>query len=667
MGRSLKSLNCIRCAPSHFKYLFLLAIVCGAIFLFFTISNTTVDFFLSYETPTSPMDFRRSSIPESDEGFTINTVGCTIPGLRPFDDSIKKFITPPDISQCRYANISLLGSNDTHIWVIHERLQYYNVPDNVSFSCCYKPFYRPNTILDITSNDVDERVKYDTCVMFADYIEVANEFVKVSCSYHLKIIYESFFLFAPKKPFISYQAKEKKVNFTDLGRNLTNKTSYNVIVIGIDTVSRLNFYRTMPKTLTFLKMKGAIELLGYNKVGDNTFPNLTPMLMGIKDTDLKKTCWPDLRSSFDNCPIIWKWFKEAGYYTALGEDSAKLGTFNFGKMGFVGNPTDYYTHTFMHEAEINVGNNKDFNSFICMGNKYFYQVLLDYIEALTRTLKSSRLFGFFWEVTLSHDYLNYPMAMDYSYEKFLRKLDKSQYLNDTVLVLLSDHGIRWGNIRHTKQGRLEERLPFVQILLPPSFRENYEYAYNNIKQNSRRLTTPFDIHATLMDLIDLNKIKDEIIDSRRKTSYANERSISLFLPIPTNRTCKTAAIDDHWCTCYKSRKILDSDKKVIDAAQNLVKHLNVLIQDQPQCAQLKLDEILDASEMMVGTQHEREKEWSEIMVVVRTLPGGGVFEATLRQDEAQWMLAGTVSRLNLYGDQSRCVQHYQLKLFCFCQ
>lgn len=660
MGQA-KDTNRARSILSRFRYLFLLAIICGGCFLILTISNTTAVFFLKDESPTwVPMARHRPTLSDVEETYTIKTPGCTIPGLKPFDKSIKKFIKRPEIAPCRNSNISLLENNDTHIWIKLENIPYYNIPRDVNISCCYKAFYRPSSINDITSMNVDNRVQYELCIEFNTYIEVVNEFVKVSCGYEHKTIYVQFFLFAPKKPMMTFSEDSPETHL--------NQTGYNVIVMGIDAISRLNFYRTMPKTLTFLKSKGAIELLGYNKVGDNTFPNLTPMLMGVKDTDLKKVCWPHLQSTFDNCPFVWEWFKDAGYYTALGEDSAKLGTFNFGKFGFIGNPTDYYVHTFMHEAETHVGNNRDYNTFICMGNKYFYQVLLDYVEALTRTLKSSKLFGFFWEVTLSHDYLNYPMVMDDSYEKLLKNLDESKYLDDTVLIILSDHGIRWGDIRYTKQGRLEERLPFVHILLPPSFRNNYKIAYNNIIHNSRRLTTPYDIHATLTDLIDLNEVTDEKIEVRSKANYANKKSISLFLPIPSNRTCKIAKIDDHWCTCHKSTKISTTSKISQEAAHHLVKHLNILLRDQPQCAHLMLVEVLDASDLTVGTPRDNEEGWNEVMVVVRTLPGAGVFEATLRYDpsSSKWSLAGTVSRLNVYGEQSRCVQHYQLKLYCYC-
>lgn len=658
MGQLAKSTSRARSFPVRFRYLFLLATICGGCFLILTISNTSTILFLNEETPTSSLAHHRLTSADAEETFTIKTPGCTIPGLKPFDGAIKKFIRHPDIPRCRFANTSLLDNNDTHIWIKSENIQYYDMPKDINITCCYKAFYRPTVISDITSADVDDRVQYEMCIAFDSYIEVANEFVKVTCGFDSTPIYTQYFLFAPKKPIMTFNE--------DATETPRNKSGYNVIVMGIDAISRLNFYRTMPKTLTYLKTKGAIELLGYNKVGDNTFPNLTPMLMGAKDTDLKRICWPHISSSFDNCPFVWELFKDAGYYTALGEDSAKLGTFNFGKIGFIGTPTDYYTRTFMHEAEVHVGNKKDYNTFICMGNKYFYQVLLDYVEAITRTLKSSKLFGFFWEVTLSHDYLNYPMIMDDSYEQFLKNLDESQYLDNTVLILLSDHGIRWGDIRYTKQGRLEERLPFVHILLPPSFRETYGVAYNNLIQNSRRLTTPFDIHATLIDLLNLDDLKDDKIEARRKTSYSQNKSISLFLPIPSNRTCNTAGIDDHWCTCHKITKLLTSSQEAQDAAEHLVKHLNMLVRDTPQCSYLSLVEILEATELVVGEPRANEKGWREIMVVVRTLPGAGVFEATLRHEDTQWALAGTVSRLNLYGDQSHCVKHYQLKLYCYC-
>jgi len=86
-----------------------------------------------------------------------------------------------------------------------------------------------------------------------------------------------------------------------------------VLLIGADALSRLNFYRQMPKTLQFLKDQNAIELLGYNKVDDNTFPNLVPVFTGKSVDEIQKTCWTSNNDYFDDCPFIWKNYSERGY------------------------------------------------------------------------------------------------------------------------------------------------------------------------------------------------------------------------------------------------------------------------------------------------------------------------------------------------------------------
>ena len=40
------------------------------------------------------------------------------------------------------------------------------------------------------------------------------------------------------------------------------------------------------------------------------------------------------------------------------------------------------------------------------------------------------------------------------------------HLHNTMVILMDDHGIRWGKVRTQVQGKLEERLPFFAILTP---------------------------------------------------------------------------------------------------------------------------------------------------------------------------------------------------------
>lgn len=651
---------CRQCAaPPHvYKHLFIFAVIFGGGFLYISMHYGTEIGVFNPEL----LDFNNidDDYSNDEQHFTIKTQGCTISALDPFADYVKDFIKyPSSVKACSPTNESLLESNNTHIWIVKSNFNYYNISEYGTFNCCYRPFSRPDSIRDIKSKYIDDRVDYKSCEIFVDSIEVSDEFVKVTCDYLDEEIYEDFFLFPRRKELPSNDDVDSiRPNDTNL--------NYNIIIMGIDAVSRMNFYRTMPKTLAYLQKYGAIELFGYNKVGDNTFPNVMPLLLGVGENELKKTCLPNSRSTFDNCPFIWQWFKDMGYYTALGEDSAKLGTFNYLKVGFSGTPTDYYLYTFMHESEKHIGANKDFNSYLCMGYKYYYRVLLDYIQSLTSTLKYERLFGFFWEVTMSHDYLNYPMIMDEDYERFFINIEQSGYLNNTIIILMSDHGIRWGKFRNTKQGRIEERLPFVFILFPPSFRENYKFAHNNVKVNSKKLTTPFDLHETLMDLANMNTLTNDHILKRSKEPYTRNRGISLFVPIPGNRTCASADIDEHWCTCQKGKKIHINHEDVNEASSHLIEYINSLIRRRPQCARLALAEVTDATELEVAGIEDVEATaaWREMTLVVRVSPGGAVFEGTLRRDR-EWVVTG-VSRLNLYGDQSRCIEDYRLKLYCYC-
>ncbi|XP_053601810.1 uncharacterized protein LOC128670283 [Plodia interpunctella] len=626
------------------SYLFLFCMLCGGSFLFWPIydikENTTKsEIILDYQLLESA-DFKQQ--------FTITTPGCEIPSMKPLDSSIKKFVISPNPEQCDESSANLLDHNETHIWTRKEISQEYDV-----LKCCYRAFNRTQLVR-LGSDTVDERVFYQSCRNFSNHITANDEFVRVTCYNSSIEIHDQFFLYAPKKVFMKHNGIQE--SSAELG--------YNVLVMGIDAVSRLNLYRTMPKTMRYLKNNSAVELIGYNKVGDNTFPNLIPMLLGISVQELPRTCMPHKGSTFDNCPFVWEWFKQAGYYTALGEDSSWLGTFNYLRGGFLNTPTDYYIHTFISEVEKLMKKRK---KTLCSNDKYLFQMLLDYAQDLTTTLKANKLFGFFWEITMSHDYLNNAAVMDESYLKFLNTLEANEYLEKTVLILVSDHGMRWGQIRSTKQGRLEERLPFVFILAPPSFRENYAEAYNNLQINSKRLTTPFNLNAMLNDLVNLDNINNEKILAKSKENYWRNRNISLFLPIPMNRTCQLAGISDHWCTCHKDIPISKENVFVKKGSEYMITYINNMLNTYRQCAQLTIAELLEAREMIAGEAEKDEVGWREFLIVARTKPGDAEFEATLRRhDDGQWALAGQVSRLNLYGNQSYCVDDNLLKLYCYC-
>ncbi|KAJ8729269.1 hypothetical protein PYW08_000850 [Mythimna loreyi] len=424
----------------------------------------------------------------------------------------------------------------------------------------------------------------------------------------------------------------------------------------------------MIDTVELLTNNNAIELKGYSTLAADTFQNMIPALVGMNSSELKTSCMTGREAILDGCPFIWERFKDVGYYTALMEDTARHSMFKEKSLGFRGSPTDYYAYPFIRQTEIFHGINRRHNMksvLSCMGDKYYFQVLAKYVQDITTTLKAFKSFGFFWESSMTDTSINAPEKMDYEYYKLLTNMDLSGYMKDTIVIFMSDHGLDIGDIRITKQGRMEQRLPLFVILFPPSFQKQYSLAYNNFKKNEGRLTTPFDVHKTLLDLIDMTELTDERIEKRSKEFYSHNRGISLFLEIPRNRTCEMANIDKMWCACVDEEPLASSNPLLVKAVQFITNEINEMLKPYPQCLKLIVEEIVIAKELI--PVYETTTDWRDIKLVMGMEPGGGIFETVLRYHSKEWTIVDSIKRLNCLGFQSLCVEEPVVKLLCYCK
>ncbi|RZC39846.1 DUF229 domain containing protein [Asbolus verrucosus] len=587
------------------------------------------------------------------KGFLIKTPGCRIPYMDPFDHTVKKFIHKEKRPLCNNGTLPLVDSNLTSIFIVNSSLANYTHQDINALRCCYLPFYRAEP----SGSEGDDKVTFATeCVAFNGSADITEEFIKVTCDVEKTNVYTDFFSFVPIK------STERKV---------FERKPLNVLIVGLDAVSRVNFHRQMPMTVEYLKNIMAIELLGYNKVGDNTFPNLIPFLTGLSENELEKVCWEKDDKRFDKCPFVWKDYKAKGFLTSFGEDSSWMGLFNYMRKGFQKQPTDYMWGVFNRIAERQIGNSHNMNVMECMGSREIYKVFLNYITNFITTMdtEEASYFAFYWGAGLSHDYLNKPNQGDEDYYNFFKNIKENGHLDNTVMIVMSDHGIRWGDIRQTYQGRMEERLPFIFMVLPEWYKGQYQDAYNNLLKNTRRLTTPYDMHETLKDLLNPFNLTYDFLQSRYQ---AQQRGYSLFNEIPSNRTCEDAGIDSHWCTCQQSVQIDKNDTMVIEGANFAVEYMNHQLEGYGQCSNLTLYNISDARIMTHGDHILNGNEVRDYMIVLQTSPGDGIFEVTLRSSIGynktyQYEVMGTISRLNLYGKQSACITDFHLKLYCYCK
>ncbi|PIO59860.1 hypothetical protein TELCIR_18664, partial [Teladorsagia circumcincta] len=202
-----------------------------------------------------------------------------------------------------------------------------------------------------------------------------------------------------------------------------------------------------------------------------------------------------------------------------------------------------------------------------------------------------------------------------------------------MVIVMADHGHRFAKLRGTHQGQLEERLPFFSIALPADFRETAhgKKMYENLQRNKDRLSTPFDIHATLMDVLHLPEDLTTVQDAKK-------RSLSLFRPIPEERTCADAGVEPHWCTCLNWQDALTSpsDRAVAEQlAEAVVEVINRQLKDVFHlCAKLELKELIEAKKLV---------------------PNEGVLKYKNVKDKDGFVP-------DLSGDTGTAFAHYQIKL-----
>lgn len=178
----------------------------------------------------------------------------------------------------------------------------------------------------------------------------------------------------------------------------------NILLIGIDSISRLNLIRSMPETFKYLTDNGWYDMKGFNKIGDNTFPNLNAILNGRNLSLMEKECnWKKV-GELEKCRFLWDDFNEANYATAYAEDATGIQTFNYYKTGFVRQPTDHYLRPFTLAAEEHLLSVFTKEWLIkCLGYRYYADFIYQYARDFTKVYRNNSFFGFFWSNSFSHD------------------------------------------------------------------------------------------------------------------------------------------------------------------------------------------------------------------------------------------------------------------------
>ncbi|KAL8582906.1 hypothetical protein ACOMHN_057059 [Nucella lapillus] len=462
--------------------------------------------------------------------------------------------------------------------------------------------------------------------------------------------------------------KDMQSDTGPLSQSLARSLNLSVFMFGFDGVSRMAWMRLLPKTRKyFLETLGGIELENYNIGGDGTVAVLLPILTGKTEEELPDSMTKHEHAKpVDNYPWIWDNFSAHGYVTAYAED---YNSFQWRNMGFDKQPTDHYMRTFQLKARPLLDENLPF----CLGSLKRHVIFMNWFRDLFDTYKDVPKFFFGFHAELSHDTNDGLPAADEDLKVLLQDLESNGYLNSTLLILMSDHGARYNAFRSTDIGKLEERLPYFSFRFPPWVHKHHPDIIKTMRINVKRLTSPFDIHATFLDILN---------HPLTSSGYADNRSISLFHEVSKERTCADADIAPHWCACLEWEHVNKSDPLVVLAVDTAVEAINnYTFFKRIQCAELRLFAITKSlhyvpkskvnGKMLEFINNPLPATAELYQVSFKTLPGEGHFEVTCAVDSEEKTVlldAKEISRINMYRSQPACVQKEfpHLRPFCYC-
>ncbi|CAG9865013.1 unnamed protein product [Phyllotreta striolata] len=465
--------------------------------------------------------------------YLIDNELCKMPNFEAISNETHNIFTPLPYVKCSDLDIltyTTVENNRAYLHINEKYIdQYYSIQDSID--CCFS-YVRRNG----TDRHPDVGISESSCKPFNKSVFLEENIAKVSCYLGADKIYENIHAVLTVPDAIEQKTKT-------LLTNAKNKP-LSVLIIVIDSVARLNFERTMPSTRTYLMENNFIEFSRYNKIADNTFPNFNALLTGLNPRQSRIACKARTVGGMDQCPMIWYDYRDHGYATAYAEDWANIATFNYMKKGFERPPTDFYFKPYMEGAQSLLPKILDSMPY-CSGpvtqGERILNVALDFAE----TFKNRPSFGIFWMNTFSHNYINTPSRMDWVLREFFRNLNTKGIFDDSMVVLLADHGMRFGPIRETVQGWYEERLPMNFARLPSWFEEKYPQKSRNFADNSRKLTSTYDMYMTLQDVLSMS-----VEEYAVKNSSACSTCSSLFSGgIREKRSCGQAGIPEEWCSC----------------------------------------------------------------------------------------------------------------------
>ncbi|KAI3380554.1 hypothetical protein SNEBB_006774 [Seison nebaliae] len=258
-----------------------------------------------------------------------------------------------------------------------------------NFSLTINPFIRANEtdtkfIFLSPVLTLNESTKTIPKVLFIDHEFFELQIYQKDKLPYTKVYTEVYYNWQTSKMVESMERKRFEIN------NKIQHFPYNVLVLGIDSLSSQHMERLLPKSFDYATKKMKFDYFRNSQVsGGNTYPNLMALLSGVMELNIttytsKGTIIEEhddqylrINSSFyDTLPFTWKLLPKY-YTTVMIEDYYWIAMFNYLKKGFSFSPTDVYMRPYFTQSE-------KYATDICDRCALFYELVNDYLEYIER-------------------------------------------------------------------------------------------------------------------------------------------------------------------------------------------------------------------------------------------------------------------------------------------
>ncbi|PSN52384.1 hypothetical protein C0J52_06728 [Blattella germanica] len=186
--------------------------------------------------------------------YIVETKGCHIPDLDPWDPIILQHLKTPEKPICKNGKPTLVEKKSNRLYVVPKAVYAYKRKSRDDLQCCHRTFWRHPADY---SGDEFKKIYSSECIPFNDTV-ITDDYKMVECTIGDKEVYRDYFAFVHVKPEIEARCEAAAKEH--------NAPNISILIMGIDGMSRNHFYRSMPRTLKLLRNMSAVDMAGMNTV-----------------------------------------------------------------------------------------------------------------------------------------------------------------------------------------------------------------------------------------------------------------------------------------------------------------------------------------------------------------------------------------------------------------